>query len=317
MVRQGKTLLRVPQRWLSLFVLLSRLGHAQSAQPAVSLPALDPALASTRASFNGGRWLEAEAQLRPYLVTHPRSSEALYLLASTLFHENKPKDSLQAFTHAAQVTPPSASDLRTVALDYVLLNDYDDADKWMTEAVRGNPADGETWYALGRIKYTENRFAEAISSFRKALQLIGHSVKAADNLGLAYEGLNQPDDAIRSYRQAIAWAQESAHPSEQPLLNLGILLTDRNQLDEALALLRQAETLAPTDGKIHGALGKLYARRGDLPLAQKELEQAVAADPKNSGLHFQLGQIYRKLGMSERATAELTRAATLEREGRH
>ncbi len=286
-------------------------------QPAGRLPAPDSALVPIRAAFDAGRWPEAEQRLRPYLAAHRDSAAALYLLGSTLFHENKPRDSLQVFTRAAGITPPSAEDLRTVALDYVLLNDYDDADKWMTEAVRRNPADGETWYALGRIKYTENRFAEAVSSFRKALQLLPHSVKSADNLGLAYEGLNQPEDAIRSYRQAIAWTQGSAHPSEQPLLNLGILLADRNQLDEALTLLGQAETLAPTDGKIHGALGKLYARRSQLPLAQKELEQAVAADPGNSGLHFQLGQVYRKQGMSERATAELTRAAALEREGRH
>ena len=96
------------------------------------------------------------------------------------------------------------------------------------------------------------------------------------------------------------------------MLNLGILLTDRNQLSEALPLLQQAEALAPADGKIHAALGKLYARQMAYPAAQKELEQAVGTDPKNAGLHFQLGQVYRKEGLVDKAKEELARAAALE-----
>ncbi len=303
--------------WLAALAVTSSIFSGQIPPQAPTAPTtFDPALAAAGVALEGGRWPEAEQQLRPYLATNPHAAHARYLLAETLFHENKPRESLGEYTRAAAEKPPSATDLRFVALDYVLLNDYTDADKWVTEAARKDPADGEIWYAMGRIKYTENRFREATESFGKSLKLVPRSVKAENNLGLAYEGLNQPDNATAAYRQAIAWDAASAHPSEQPRLNLGILLTDRNLLDEALPLLQQAEALAPTDGKVHGALGKLYARRGDLPLAQRHLELAVAADPKNSGLHFQLGQVYRKQGMAERATAELTRAATLERESR-
>ena len=306
---------RALSRCAIAFCSMALLSSAQAPQPA-DPTLLDPALSPIRTAFNAGHWAEAEQQLHPYLATHPDSAAALYLLATTLFHENKPLDSLAAFTRAAQVQRPSPLDLRTVALDYVLVNDYTDADKWITESAHENPADAETWYAMGRIKYTENRFNEAIDSFNRALQLMPRFVKAEDNMGLAYEGLNQPDEAIKHYRQAIAWANEAGHPSEQPLLNLGILLTDRNQLEEALPLLQQGEALAPANGKIHGALGKLYARRGDLPLARRNLELAVAADPKDSGLHFQLGQIYRKLGEKDLAAAELTLSASLEREKR-
>ena len=311
-------MLRLTYPWLAAMVLFSCTASGQAPQKApVVSPALDPALASAKMAFEAAHWTDAEPRLRQYLIDNPHETQARYLLAATLFHQNKPTESLGEYTRAAAEKPPSAADLRFVALDYVLLNDYTDADKWITQSAREDPSDSETWYALGRIKYTENRFSEATASFGKALQLVPHSVKAENNLGLAYEGLNQPDRAIESYRQAIAWDAATAHPSEQPRLNLGILLTDRNQLDEALPLLQQAEALAPTDGKIHGALGKLYARRGDLPLAQHHLELAVAADAKNSGLHFQLGQVYRKQGMSERAAIELARAATLEREARH
>ncbi len=64
----------------------------------------------------------------------------------------------------------------------VLLKDYADADKWFTKAVAWNPRDALGWYYLARTKYNENRFAEAISGFRKCLALNGKDVKAEDNL---------------------------------------------------------------------------------------------------------------------------------------
>ena len=288
---------------------------SQTAPPLASPPDAIPS--PIRAAFDREDWSAAESQLRSYLAVQPDSAEALYLLGATLFHRDQPKESLEVFTRAAQKRRPGAEDLRTVALDYVLLNDYDDADKWIRVSVREGPTDGESWYAMGRILYTENQFAAAVASFQQAIHYMPHSVKAENNLGLAYEGLNQPEQAMASYRQAMAWQTEGSPPDVQPLINLGILLADRNQFDEALTVLRRAEEMAPKDGRLHGALGKLYTRRGELPAAQAELEQAVAAKPEDAGLHFQLGQVYRREGMAERAAAELGRAATLERQGRH
>ena len=273
---------------------------------------LDPALAPAKSAFNGAKWTEADQLLRHYLLAHPDSAQANYLLATALFHENKPAESLQTFTRAAQIARPTALDLRFVALDYVLLNDYPDADKWITASLREDSRDGESWYALGRIRQTENRFDDAVAAFTKALEYLPRSVKVENNLGLAYEGLNQPDQAIRAYRQAIDWQQDAPHPSEQPFINLGMLLTDRNQPKEALSLLLRAEALAPADPRVHTSLGRLYSRSQQYAQAQAEFEKAVAATPDDASLHFQLGQVYRKEGMTERSNAELARAASLD-----
>ncbi len=269
-------------------------------------------LAAARASMEKHQWTAAETQLRGYLAQGGDAPDALFALAFTLFNENRPKDSLAMYTRAAAIRRPGAQDFHYIALDYVLLHDYSDADRWISRAAHEAPSDGEITYAMGRIKYTENRFAEAVTSFQRALVLMPHSVKAENNLGLTFEGLNEPDKAIAAYRQAIDWEAGDAQPSGQPLLNLGILLTDRNQLSEALPMLQRAETLAPGDSKVHAALGKLYAREMNLPQAQAELEKAVTAEPNDAGLHFQLGQVYRKEGLGDKAKQELARAAALD-----
>ncbi len=284
--------------------------HAETLQTAGSEGGVT--LTEARASVDHQQWQAAEAQLRQYLAQHHDSPDAMYALALTLFHENQPKDSLAMYTRAASIRRPGAQDFHYIALDYVLLHGYTDADTWITRAAREDPGNGEIAYAMGRIKYTENRFAEAVTSFQRALELMPRSVKVENNLGLTFEGLNDANEAIEAYRQAIAWQAGDPHPSEQPLLNLGNLLTDRNQLGEALPLLQRAETLAPRNGKVHAALGKLYARQMNLPQAQQELEQAVNTEPNDAGLHFQLGHVYRKQGLQDKARQELARAAALD-----
>lgn len=261
-------------------------------------------LVQAKANLDQGQYEKAEKQLRDYLGDHPPDVEAKYLLAFVLFRENKPADSLKEYTEAARQRAPQATDLKTVALDYVLLNDYADANHWIHSSLSMDANDAQAWYEAGRIEYTLNYFQPALEAFQQALQLDPASVKTENNLGLAFEGLNRVDDAISAYRKAVTMQAASTHPSEQPLLNLATVLIDRNQLDEAQQLLQQAKQIAPHDWKILAQLGRLYTQKGELSAARNVLEQAVAIEPQRGSLHFQLGQVYKRNGEFEKAKAE-------------
>ena len=92
----------------------------------------------------------AESALRRYLAAHGNSDEALYLLGFVLERENRAKESLEIYTRAAALKTPTGDDLKIVGLDYVLLNDYPDAIKWLEKAVQMEPKNKEAWYYLGR-----------------------------------------------------------------------------------------------------------------------------------------------------------------------
>ena len=273
----------------------------------------DNTLTAVQSLLDAGRFGEAEGALRTYLVKNDLSATAHSMLAYALLRENKPADSLTEYSRAASIEKPSATMLEHVGQDYVLLGDWDDADKWTLRAVQMNPADADAWYSLGRIRYSEQRFSDALSCFKKALELSPKSVKIENNLGLAYQAMNQADAAVAAYRQAIEWQDQGPRDqlSEQPLLNLGIVLLHRGDLTEAHALLTKASTLAPTDPGIHEQLGHLYLQKGDYEEAEQELKRACELDPKSSSLHFLLGQAYRHLGKVEEAKAEFAASARL------
>jgi Flp pilus assembly protein TadD len=286
---------------------LSSLGGAPSP---VNSPKL---LADARRLIAAGNFKGAESALRAYLLTEPRSGDARYLLAYALLRQNNPEGSLEEYTRAAALQAPTAEQLREVGQDYVLLNDTADADKWILRSVEMNGADPEGWYSLGRLRYTEQRFGDALECFSRAIALAPGSVKVENNLGLAYEGLNRTDDAVMAYRQAIAW-QDAGPPekaSEQPLLNLAIVLLHQGKLAEAQLLLLRAVRIAPKDPRILEQLGQLYARQADYAEAAKYLETATRLDPQKSNLHFLLGQAYRHLGRQAEAKREFDAAARL------
>jgi len=270
-----------------------------------------PSTEAIRALLAHDNDAQAEALLRAGLAQNAYSAEWHFLLGYALFAEHKAEDSLSEYTLASHLGAPSPEDLRCVALDYVLLGDYADADHWLTYSLTANNANAEAWYDLGRVRYTEGQYESARDSFLRSLSLLPRSVKAEDNLGLAYQELHQPDEAIAAFRQAIAWQAGAEHSSEQPLLNLASLLADRDQLDEAVSLLHQALIIAPKNSSAHRELGILYSRQNDWKQSQTEFEQAVAADPENASLHFLLGRACQRLGDATKAHEEFAQAKAL------
>jgi tetratricopeptide (TPR) repeat protein len=179
--------------------------------------------------------------------------------------EEKAKASLDEFTAGAKYRNPSAADLKIVAFDYIVLGDYPDADKWLTKMLEWAPNDSDGWYNLGRTKYNENRFAEAISAFQQCLKLDPKNVKAEDNLGLSFAGMGRNEEAAAAYQQAIAWQEQSLAKNPRPYIDLGSLRIDENRPKEAVTLLLQAVEIDARDSKTHELLGHSHGKPFNAP----------------------------------------------------
>ncbi len=272
---------------------------------------LDPLFQAAKSYFFAGDDAKAADLATQFLGRDPSAFQAMYLLGHIEERRQNPRDSLHWFTRAAALDPPHSGDLRIVALDYVLLNDYPDALHWLHRAVALDPNDAEAWYDLGRAQMTQGDMPGAEISLHRALALKPHLVKAENNLGVVDEAQNRPADAIAAYRLAIAWQTGDPHPSEQPLLNLGTLLVTQQHPAEAIDPLRQAVALAPQSPKAHEQLARALDAAGRLAAALPEMLQAVQLDPKNPRLHYELGQMARRAGQLDLARQHLRLSSEL------
>lgn len=331
---------------LGILCSLLALSSMRAASPAQSSEQTDALLTDGKNLFRQSKFAEADRAVRQYLESHPNSADGHFLLGHILFREIQaeaildrqlalqaqggmggrmatpepalPKDreerakaSLEEFTAGAKYRNPSAADLKVVAFDYIVLGDYPDADRWLTKMLEWTPNDSDGWYNLGRTKYNENRFAEAINAFQQCLKLDPKNVKAKDNLGLSFAGMGRNEEATAAYQQAIAWQEQALAKNPRPYLDLGSLLIDENRSKEAVALLLQAIEIDQRDSKTHELLGKAYTRLEEFPKAQAELEKAVELSPQTPNLHCMLAPVYRKQGLAEKARVEYDRCATL------
>jgi Tfp pilus assembly protein PilF len=254
----------------------------------------------------------SEIALRHYVALHADSDEALYLLGFVLNRENRPKESLEIYTRAAALKTPTGDDLKIVGLDYVLLDDYASAIKWLEKAVELEPKNKDAWYYLGRAYYTRGLLPESRKAFQAALQLDPRDARAENNLGLILESEAKPSEALDAYRNAIEWEKGAAHQSEQPYLNLGSLLLELDRASEAVAPLEEAVELGADNASCHLKLGTAYLRTNKLTEAQRELEKAERLDPENAAIHYQLGKFYKQTHQMDKAKIEFQRTEELQ-----
>jgi len=260
---------------------------------------------------NLGDFAEAEATLRAYLERHPESPDALAFLGFVLHRENKPQESLEFYNRAAKIEAPHADDLKIVALDYVLLNDLQDAVKWLEKCKAMEESNADCWYYLGRAYFTDGRFREAKPSFQMALELRPRDAKAEDYLGLILESENQREAAIQAYENAISWQRESEHVSEHPYLHLAMLFDRQGSSEQSIGPLLEGIKINAQSALLYSELGLVYMHLGRYKEASEQLEKALLLDPRNASGHFQLGKAYRQLGKMEQANAEFAKAQEL------
>lgn len=245
-----------------------------------------------------------EFDLRAALSASPGSPELAFALALVLRQEGKPHDSLEMYTRAAGLRKPTAEELGSVALDYVLLSDYDDAIHWLEIAMQMDPQDTSVLYSLGRCYYTKNRFMDAGRLYAQILAIQPHDLKAEENLGLVFDATNEPDKAEAALRTAAGWADVNGK-DEWPFLDLGGFLLDHDRTAEAAEPLRTATHIKPECAACHEKLGRALIADHDLSGGLDELQTATRLEPNNPRIHYEFGRALRQAGQIEKAKQEL------------
>ena len=240
-----------------------------------------------------------------------RTADGWYQLGLILFAKDEANCSLAAFTSAAALRTPQSDDLRIVALDYVLLDDEPDAEKWLHASLTVDQNNAEAWYDLGRVLYQAKRYPQSLEALHKALSLRPRDGKAETYLGLIAETSNDGPVAEAAYRRAIADQEGEAKPFALPYRSLGVLLGDSGHLDEAFSMLDKAVRLSPNDPINHAELGACFVKEHRWSEARREFETAIRLHPTRPAWHFQLGRIYHALGMEAEAKIEF---ATVKRQ---
>jgi tetratricopeptide (TPR) repeat protein len=261
-----------------------------------------------------GDYARAETLLLEVAEAHPQSVEALRLLGGVFFLRGRPLNAAVALKKAEAIAPLDERSRFTLVMAYVALGRRDWARPDLAKLVEAAPTTALYPYWIGRLDYDDQQYATAVKSLLRAVELDPRLAKAHDSLGLCYEALGRFDDAARSWEEAIRLESAQAKRSPWPSLNLGLLMTRLDRLDEAEARFREAVGGDPGFAAAHYQLGLVLEKKGRAADALAELEEAARLDPASAEAQYALSRLYRRGGDPAKADRALQRFEQIKKE---
>ena len=138
----------------------------------------------------------------------------------------------------------------------------------------------------------ENRWArQAQTACEKAITIDASQAESHICLGMVYEGTGKYDDAITQYRRAV----ELEPTSDDAIRGLASAYARLGKSDEAEKTLQVAINVRPQYWKSYNSLGGLYVSEGRYEEAAKMFSQVIALAPDSFRGYSNLGATYIRL----------------------
>ncbi len=188
-------------------------------------------------------------------------------------------------------------------------NDWkDDLTLW-SETVEASPGSSRAHDNLGFTYERMGKVKEALQEFEKAVKLQPNNFDAMANLGVAYAKSGMHNESLAALKKSIEI--KKYHKTYD---KLGLIYAELNQDEEAIEHFKEAINLAPRYAKAYNDLGTIYGKTGNFELALENFNKAIQIDKDYADAHYNLGILLDFLGEKEKAMEEFRVAARLEPE---
>lgn len=266
---------------------------------------------------NQGKLAEAEQLLRQSLASRPRQPHVQVHLGRVLAQIGKYQDAIAVLQAAAQAQPGLVDAFVILAQVQFTTGDLTAAEQNYRAALRLNPESQVTLLGLGVLLNKTHRPAEAESLLRRAgkntAKPASWQAKLAQNLGLSLDLQGKSEQAIASWRRAIALDPANAEAHRE----LNALLYRMGRAGEFLSSFDEAIRHLPVFGKAER--GALLLQKAGLLIDAERFDEArdcfaqvAAIAPRNAGPQNGLAAAYAGLGRFEEAIAAYEKSIRLQ-----
>lgn len=170
------------------------------------------------------------------------------------------------------------------------------------------PEDYLPWFELGRMAELQGQWAEAETSFRRAVELRPTLTEGWTELGTVLANEEKFADALVSFGAA-----HRQRPRDATIcFRTGKALAKLNRHAEAVGEYREALKLNPANWEPHFELGGELDSAGNLDAAREEFGEAARLNPTNSRTHFNYGVLLAKQNRFAEARLEFEETIRLE-----
>ena len=204
-------------------------------------------------------WSDSVRLFRHTVSVNPASAASYNGLAAALLEQGKPSEALQAAERAVDLKPGDAQLRGTQAAILASLGRLPDAEAAYRAALALDPPVGKPQLLaqLAGIVAQQGRVEDAMPIARQAIELDPREPVAHMNLGIMLAQRGQLEDAARELATAGQLARDP-----RAYMNAGAMMARAGRLDVARTYFQAALNLAPNSGEARAALSELDRARG-------------------------------------------------------
>ncbi len=256
-------------------------------------------LASAYAN-NGSYFSKAVESYRAALKADPGATFIAEELSDLYIQSGRIREAVLEAEDALKQSPDDLNSRRLLARIYTRLigdsqaNRVDEnmvkkAIEQYEKITQGDPKDLESWLMLGRLDKIAQKSTEAITAYKKALELDRNSEDAMTGLAMVYTDLGDTKAAAELLRKVA-----DKNPNPRSLTNLASIYEQLKDYSLAAEMLRRALEQQPGNSDLKHALGQDLLLSDQADDALKIFKELVEEDPKDVQSWLRISQIYRQ-----------------------
>ena len=165
--------------------------------------------------------------------------------------------------------------------------------------------------ALGLALAAVGDLNGALKSFNRALEINPDLTDVYNNMGMAYAESGQRDKAFEAFGRAVK--NPNYLTPEKALYNIGNLYLEDGNYELAMMHFKRAVEKKPEFSLGHRGLGKAYLMMQDEDLAMREFQNAIDITDDDTESLFQLARLHQRRGEASEATELYRRVVEIDR----
>jgi tetratricopeptide (TPR) repeat protein len=258
-----------------------------------------------------GAYENAVEQYKLSVAIQPTDDSAYHGLAIAYSRLSRPVDAEKTFQAAISLRPNYWAGYNWLGELYLRQGKFKDAEGMFNEVIALAPDSFVGYTNLGSTYLSQGRYVEAIPLLQRSTN-IRQTAETSSNLGTAYFGLRQFENAARTYEQATKLDSRN-YEVWGNLADAYYWAPGRRKLafpayQTAISLAQEQLRVNPRDANLLGYLAGYCAMVGDRDNSLKYLNQALQIATRSPDVLLDAAQVHNQLGEKDAAISSLQKA---------
>jgi tetratricopeptide (TPR) repeat protein len=289
-------------------ILLSQKNYKDAAKAFEELEKIQPKAGFSYALntyLAAGNYDKALEKVKRDLSLQPGSAELKGDLSRVYLAMGKNREAVETAREVIQSNPDSPVGYLALSMAHQRSNETDKAIEVLRTA---KSRDVSIPMMLGNLYVVKRNYASALQSYRQAEQLKAGYVPAVVQQAMVHQMQGNKKAAVTEYQRVLRLA-----PSHVPALNnLAYIYADQDRdISQALQYASRAYILSPRDGSVNDTLGYVLLKKGKNDEALKVLKQAETLLPENATVQYHLALAHQARGELKQAEESLQKAVKI------